>query len=310
MKNREAYNKKVSLKKLHIGSMVYLWDPQTEENRKLATYFHGPYEVLEIINDRKVKIKIGESTKTVARNRLRVVNAEDISSETIPLNMPIRRDTKNLKESDDYNYDDERQRPSTRQTILVAAANPTFQPFNAIAHFQPEGQIATSLTMINVKVNLPINDIITEVEDLIQVAANETIRQSTFWVQNRTIMEINVIANDLRQSLRELKKISGISQRQRPKRQALVGLGLLGGWALKNIADGIFGHGGDHHYDIDMLKNVKGLSSKVQLMQTSLKHLANVEKEMLAKHHRTNYRLRQIENAENAISILESTRNR
>ncbi|QQP55807.1 Hypothetical protein FKW44_000257 [Caligus rogercresseyi] len=43
-------------------------------------------------------------------------------------------------------------------------------------------------------------------------------------------MEINVIANDLRQSLRELKKISGISQRQRPKRQAIVGLGLLGGW--------------------------------------------------------------------------------
>ncbi|QQP54537.1 Polyprotein of retroviral origin [Caligus rogercresseyi] len=194
--------------------------------------------------------------------------------------------------------------------VLVAAADPTFQPFNAIAHFQPEGQIATSLTMINVKVNLPINDIITEVEELIQVAANETIRQSTFWVQNRTIMEINVIANDLRQSLRELKKISGISQGQRPKRQAIVGLGLLGGWALKNIVDGIFGHGGDHHYDIDMLKNVKGLSSKVQLMQTSLKHLANVEKEMLAKHHRTNYRLRQIENAENAISILESTRNR
>ncbi|QQP39812.1 Hypothetical protein FKW44_013648 [Caligus rogercresseyi] len=116
MKNREAYNKKVSLKKLHIESMVYLWDPQTEENRKLATYFHGPYEVLEIINDRKVKIKIGESTKTVARNRLCVVNAEDISSETIPLNLPIRRDTKNLKESDDYNYDDERQRPTTRQT--------------------------------------------------------------------------------------------------------------------------------------------------------------------------------------------------
>ncbi|QQP50117.1 Hypothetical protein FKW44_011011 [Caligus rogercresseyi] len=192
----------------------------------------------------------------------------------------------------------------------TASADPKFETIHSVAHFQPEGQIATSLTMININVHLPISEIIHEVEELIQVSANETIRQATLWIQNKTILEIKIIANDLRQNLKELNKIAGIKQGQRRKRQVIMGIGMLGGWALKSLTDGLFGHGGDHHYDLEMLKNVKGLASQVENMQESLKALANVEKEFLARQLRTNYRLRQIENAENAISILENTRNK
>ena len=71
---------------------------------------------------------------------------------------------------------------------------------------------------------------------------------------------------------------------------------MLGGWALKSAIDGIFGHGGDHHYDLEMLKNVKGLNEQVQRLQISLRQLATVEKDLLALSRRTNYRLKQVEN--------------
>nr|XP_040582394.1 uncharacterized protein LOC121130776 [Lepeophtheirus salmonis] len=38
LKNRGSYNKKVHGNNVLRGNKVYLWEPQTEENRKLATY--------------------------------------------------------------------------------------------------------------------------------------------------------------------------------------------------------------------------------------------------------------------------------
>ncbi|QQP54457.1 Hypothetical protein FKW44_007294 [Caligus rogercresseyi] len=52
-----------------------------------------------------------------------------------------------------------------------------------MAYFQPEGQIATSLTIVKIKAQLPIPSIIKEVEELLLVAANETISPATAWVQ-------------------------------------------------------------------------------------------------------------------------------
>ncbi|CAB4062452.1 GPX4 [Lepeophtheirus salmonis] len=67
-----------------------------------------------------------------------------------------------------------------------------------------------------------------------------------------------------------------------------------------SIIDGLFVHGGDHHYELDMLKTVMRLEKNMITLQISVIILANVEKQFLEKGRRMNYRVCQIENAANA----------
>ncbi|QQP32405.1 Hypothetical protein FKW44_007134 [Caligus rogercresseyi] len=102
-----------------------------------------------------------------------------------------------------------------------------------MAYFKTDGQIATSLTLINIKSHIPIQKIVLEVEKLLNITTNETINKATAWVQNRTIAEFNILATELRQYTRELKDVAGLSK-LRPKRQIAAGIGMIGGWAFKS----------------------------------------------------------------------------
>nr|XP_040581941.1 uncharacterized protein LOC121130245 [Lepeophtheirus salmonis] len=95
LKNREAYNKKVVQQVINVDDEVFLWAPQTDKNRKLATYQNGPFKVLKVINDRMVEIRTNKGPKKVAKDRLRVISGKDISKELIPFNTPLYRTERN-----------------------------------------------------------------------------------------------------------------------------------------------------------------------------------------------------------------------
>eukprot|EP00096_Caligus_rogercresseyi_P000083 TRINITY_DN1019_c0_g2_i1.p2 TRINITY_DN1019_c0_g2~~TRINITY_DN1019_c0_g2_i1.p2 ORF type:complete len:133 (+),score=20.55 TRINITY_DN1019_c0_g2_i1:750-1148(+) len=123
--------------------------------------------------------------------------------------------------------------------ILIVCIIPSMEtrvkiePTQSMAYFKTDGQIATSLTLINIKSHIPIQKIVLELEKLLNITTNETINKATAWVQNRTIAEFNILATELRQYTRELKDVAGLSK-LRPKRQIAAGIGMIGGWAFKS----------------------------------------------------------------------------
>ena len=83
-KNKKYYDKKVKEQPLKVGDKVYLWsnldDSPLGNLRKTSTYYKGPYEVLEVRNERQVRIQKGGTDVVVSRDRLSLLPNPEFSS--------------------------------------------------------------------------------------------------------------------------------------------------------------------------------------------------------------------------------------
>ena len=83
-RNKVYYDKKVREQPLKVGDKVYLWSNQDDTPlgnlRKTSTYYKGPYEVLEIRNERQVRIQKGSNDIVVSRDRLALLPHPQIST--------------------------------------------------------------------------------------------------------------------------------------------------------------------------------------------------------------------------------------
>ena len=82
-KNKVYYDKKVREQPLKEGDWVSLYTPKDKSAlgglRKTSTYYQEGYRVIDIINDRKIKIQRGNHVEEVSRDRLMRMEDFDIS---------------------------------------------------------------------------------------------------------------------------------------------------------------------------------------------------------------------------------------
>jgi len=108
-KNKALYDKTVRPVQLKKGDWVFkhtVDTTETGETRKLAKLQEGPYEVDEVINDRKVRInkwietrkgKTTKATEEVSRDRLTKAHPWDLTKLSTPLAWPINKTYRKLK---------------------------------------------------------------------------------------------------------------------------------------------------------------------------------------------------------------------
>ncbi|CAB4057718.1 unnamed protein product [Lepeophtheirus salmonis] len=152
-----------------------------------TTYCHS----MELLTD----LQLGEARYFIPIDMAGVYFAVPINAMTT-INQN-KLSSNNEQHSNNEDKDKENDAPSNQRIYtLFANAKTIIEPVKSLAYFEPNGQIATSLTIIGIKLQIPIQDVIEEVEKLIKGATNPTVKNITVWIQRKTHIESTTIANE------------------------------------------------------------------------------------------------------------------
>eukprot|EP00096_Caligus_rogercresseyi_P000081 TRINITY_DN1019_c0_g1_i1.p1 TRINITY_DN1019_c0_g1~~TRINITY_DN1019_c0_g1_i1.p1 ORF type:complete len:563 (+),score=-12.81 TRINITY_DN1019_c0_g1_i1:168-1856(+) len=190
----------------------------------------------------------------------------------------------------------------------VTLGNIQVEPRNISVLFEKVGVVGTSLKLMEIRTELPLRNINDTMMKTFKLMEATTRHMMEINMPTAYIKSLHERTKEIKLKLQDLMQLSnfGTTFNGRNKRQAILGLGLAGGWMLNGLVHSLFSTDDHSRYDQEIINDLAEHEKKLRGIHKAIKLLAGNEDALNKKTNELNWEVKELEKIGTLSTVLSS----